>query len=235
METINISNSVRVIITTTDPWNWAQHENDKGRVKFIAYIAGNNYSRLDSIARKLRNCLRRPAKQFKEQFKYELKIRGCSWKELMKYAHSTPGFNYMELPKNPRLNPSEVKENMICDSCNKTKADIFVENRIMCYECVDKELQQEREEKGYGNKIKNPDNKNTDWTFGCKHDKSTPNSALRSLIDELPPNQLASIAEWFGIKADEIKIFNYGLFIDSLINCGASEETVREVLLIKHQ
>ena len=89
MEVIKISPKVEITTTENDPWGWEQHPDDAGLPKFITYVAGNNYSKLDSIIAHIPypvRSLRRDAKHFRKRWRYELKIWGLSWDDVQKIA-----------------------------------------------------------------------------------------------------------------------------------------------------
>lgn len=216
MERVTISESVMAIVTTTDPWNWVQHKDDTGRVKFIAYIAGNNYSKLDSLAKELGNCLRRPAKQFKGRFTYELKVRGCSWKKLMMIAKDTPGFQYLDLPVAPKFKGRNVRENMLCDCCGLRKADVFTKNRLMCYICIDEEMEEKREK--------------PKCVFTDNPKESILENQMSSLIDCIQPHQIALILKLIGVEVDNVTKVNLPSFVESLINCGITPDQIRKAI-----
>ncbi|NEO33226.1 MAG: hypothetical protein F6K36_22930 [Symploca sp. SIO3C6] len=91
MEVIAISDRVEITATETDPWNWPQQQQDElqGLPKFICYIGGNNYSKLDAIVANIPypvKSIRRDAKHFRHRWKHELKIWGLSWDDTQKIA-----------------------------------------------------------------------------------------------------------------------------------------------------
>lgn len=83
MYTHKLTEQVILYISENNTWNWAQHPDDEGKhPRFITYIAGNNYSKLDRIVANLPypvRAIRRDAKAFKHQYTYELKIWGLRW------------------------------------------------------------------------------------------------------------------------------------------------------------
>lgn len=89
MEVIAISDRVEITTTDTDPWNWEQHPDDLGLPKFITYVGGNNYSKLDNIISHIPypiRSLRRDVKHFRRRWRYELKIWGLAWDDVQKIA-----------------------------------------------------------------------------------------------------------------------------------------------------
>lgn len=89
MEVMPISEFIELTTTDDDPWNWPQHPDDEGLPKFITYIGGNNYSKLDGIIAHIPypvRSLRRDAKHFRKKFKYELKIWGMAWEDCCKLS-----------------------------------------------------------------------------------------------------------------------------------------------------
>lgn len=88
-----ISPNVKLFISEENTWNWPQHADDAAldNPRFITYIGGNNYSKLDKILADLPypvRAFRRDAKTYRRVFTYELKIWGLRMSDAVLIAQA---------------------------------------------------------------------------------------------------------------------------------------------------